>query len=360
MVVLMTINRMGLRSYASNVFPCLYQGARWCSSKSPTFLDIQMKSVILRDAIQKVKIDDTWEPLSAHRSLQEVDITASMVIWGTEAERRLRTKDGPLLEDKRVLLGRLFNLIQKGSVKLSDDITVSCEGCDTGNYFPLVFSVLTMDEKKRTIRPFFINGSKGMVMKASEVAHKIFHLENKEGMYGDGGVYGGICNSYEGPPSGLDKFRASQNLFFPFRLGVTGSYEDIKKFLADRMSLMGKSGVCCISFLVDGPETKNVFGSNSKEYMFKEEGNHKGVFRKLSKQQHKVILESLPEKEKNPKEEESVPSYLAVTVFKNKNGINDLVSDAGGEVLGEFEDIIVMTDQKKDVNICPLIVRKKQ
>lgn len=116
------------------------------------------KSKLIEAAANNEIVLKYWSPFPAH--LEPVNPSFSMIAGAVAGKSE---KEAPLLLDKRVAIENFHTLLETGKIALKEDISLVFEGCDTGNYFPLVFTAVSSDGKKRKIRAFFTNGSDPMV-----------------------------------------------------------------------------------------------------------------------------------------------------------------------------------------------------
>jgi hypothetical protein len=291
----------------------------------------------------------------------------SMLVWAYHGNAIADTKQSSnetVLADKRVLIEEFAALQEQGKISLSGDIVLVAEGCDTGDYLPLVCAAFTRDGKNRVIRPFLINGSEDMVNKACKVAYRLFNTEHSNT------IFGGVCNAFDCPPSELKQFPASQKIFTPFRMGVVGGYEEIRTYLSTRIPIMGLSGLCCFCMLLDTETTRGTLEKELKGQIITRQGNgyteffrvvrpgmYKSVTKQLSEEKAAMIKHSL---ESNPIHQECL-TFPCYTAFEEKT-IRRLVKEVGGKLLDTDtlkNPIRAQTDSRADVDIRGLIIMKK-
>lgn len=295
------------------------------------------------------------------------DFTPSvgMFVWAykgnTEDAQSVNTE---VLTDKKVLIEGLSELYAKGKISLSEDITLIAEGCDSGDYLPLLFAALTRDGKQRVIRPFLINGSDAMVDKACRIAYTLLHTQ------GHNMIFGGVCNAFDCPPSELKRFPSSQKIFTPFRLGVVGGYTEIKRYLSMRVPIMGLSGLCCYSLLLDTKTTRETLEKEFKGQVVTRAGQgYTEFFRVVRPPLLDHFIKELPKAKKddiihslrdNPIHQKC-PTFPCFTVFQ-ENALQQIVADVGGKLL-ETDTLTLpihtRTDSGVEVDIRGLIIAKK-
>lgn len=167
----------------------------------------------------------------------------------------------------------------------------------------------------------------------------------------------------------MRRFREPQKIFLPFRLGVIGGRQELKKFIEDRVELMGRSGLCALSLLI---------GSEKTDAMLKKELGERltvvkspGYF-EYYKFLHPRVLESLEKRflqsetkavdllKDNPRGKDGEYSYLCATTFHGVEAVEQLVVEAGGEIMrvGDSEKLLLTstTDHGTAVDMYPIII----
>ncbi|MBF8264130.1 MAG: hypothetical protein HW387_1795 [Parachlamydiales bacterium] len=304
-----------------------------------------------------------WKYMPAHIGTHFPSV--SMTIWKLDGESRLLhpPKDSEVFSDKEALIEKLPKMQEAEAVSLSDDIVVVAEGCDDGNYLPLIVTALTLDSTPRTIRLFLTNGSAGMVQKAAEVGYRALHATGVNTPQ----VHGDPCNAFDRYPSRIDEFPKSQKIFIPFRLGVVGSYSEIGKVLEQRIPIMGQSGICALCLLMNTEKTRTMLQSeHGKKMIFREGPGYVEGFRLLYPGIIRIIKglmlpdqldRALDSLKSNPKGDKGELTFPCITAFSELPAVVKLVEAAGGRVLKEgaikapHETI---TDHRKIIDVCPV------
>ncbi|MBF8263530.1 MAG: hypothetical protein HW387_1195 [Parachlamydiales bacterium] len=301
-----------------------------------------------------------------------------MIVWEIYGDQRIKenrrislhppkASDGGSLSgvfsDKVALIETLLKLREAGNVSFSEDIVVVAEGCDDGNYLPLIITALTLDGTPREIRLFLTNGNDAMIQTAAKVGYRALHARD----INPPNVHGGICNAFDRYPSKLDEFPKSQKIFIPFRLGAVGSYSEIEKLIGQRIPVMGQSGMCALCLLLDTEKTRTMLQTEHRERLiFRKKTGYIEYFRPLDPpiipilkryipyDQLDQILDSL---KNNPKSREGHPTYPCVTAFSGLPDVVKLVEASGGRILNSGLLKVpheTITDRKNDIDMCPV------
>jgi hypothetical protein len=156
------------------------QGKRLASSFTPLHKQLEK----IQAAAKSVHVPSDWQPKPAH--LKVFTPSVSMLVWahsGNTVRNAPQFSNKTILDDKKVLIEEFAVLQERGDISLSDDIVLVAEGCDTGDYLPLMCAALTRDGKNRVIRHFLINGSQSMINKACKVSYRVFNPKSRDMIY---------------------------------------------------------------------------------------------------------------------------------------------------------------------------------
>ncbi|MBF8263813.1 MAG: hypothetical protein HW387_1478 [Parachlamydiales bacterium] len=348
-----------IHNIRGRVPPLTWLGKRTSSTSVLIPLLTQLENIL--NATKNIEAPLNWKPERAH--FKHFTPSVSMLIWANVGNNiaKITSRQDCILSDKKKLIEKFSVLHEKGIISLSNDISLVAEGCDNGNYLPLLSAALTRDGKNRVIRPFLINGSDVMINKACRAAYCLFHKEGQNKIYGD------ICNAFDCFPSELDKFKTSQKIFTPFRMGAVGSHREIKTYLTTRMPLMNNSGFCCYCLLLDTSTTRNTLSKEYGHNVLIIEGNkYTELFKTIQPSALKIITNSYTEKEvvqiinslKDNPSYKGLQTYPCATVFQEE-AIHQLVEGVGGKTLET--DILerplrTKTDRGNEVDMSTIVI----
>lgn len=334
------------------------------ATRWPVELDEQRRR--LEAVANEVIAPSQWEPKKAHN--KKFVPSMNMLLWAYAGNESRRTKPNQrVLKDKETLIREIPLLLEKKEIFLSDDITLLCEGCDTGDYLPFLFAAFTQDgRRQRIIRTFLTNGSDEMVKRASRAAYQALNNNERNRDM----IHGGICDAYLSIPSESEKFITSQKIFPSFRMGIVGSYSNIREFLSTRIQAMNSSGFCCLSMLLDtgtGLNCKTLMQEHNNRLILENGDGYTELFKPI---RYEAMHAALASFNRNNKQEITTPSKddlsqsirLPIATIFTENAIHKLVDEVGGEIISTSSKnpIHTVMDSGKSIDVYGFICRPRK
>jgi len=142
-------------------------------------------------------------------------------------------------EDKRVLIGHLWAMIQKGEIVIQRNVAVINEGADNGDFLGFVIPAL-LSSGALAIDVSLYNGNESKLAIARAFSSLFVGSKN---------VSTHVFDSFHGSPAKIELLRGCQHIHLPFRLMIVESPDRISYFLNDRVSRMRPGDILLASFL---------------------------------------------------------------------------------------------------------------
>lgn len=329
---------------------------------------VRSRSKEIESAMEHIQLPTNWQCMPAHHGTYTPSI--SMLTWAVPNKRHTRHPPtgsiDSVFDDKMALIEQLAELQKTGAFSVSDDKLIVAEGCDNGNYLPSAIAVLVPKGRSGSTRLFLTNGNSAMVKQATEVGYRALRALGID----EPQVYGGLCNAFDRYPSEIDVFPNSQKIFIPFRLGIVENYEAIRRFIEQRIPIMGRSGACGLCLLMDTDKTRAMLKKeHGKTLRLREGPGYVEGFRLL----HPTLLQTITNGDfpkhtvedmlrplkSNFKGEEGKLYYPCITAFKEKKDIFQLIESAGGNPQEPAKPIRTRTDRGNLIDAFPTWITSK-
>lgn len=162
--------------------------------------------------------------------------------WSVEATN-WKPKQPQYLKINKNQISILAELNKTGLISKHSKVVVVAEGCDNGNFFPLLKEKLfPLDGQEKVV--FSTDIRIKMAERGDLAASIAFENQAK--------VFWGQCNAFQGPPPILGKNYESQMLILPFRMEIIGCHVELNNYMLERLDfIQSNNGIMAIHFLAD-------------------------------------------------------------------------------------------------------------